>query len=437
MLIIYLLFSIDKSRKQQILLHQQLEKRATTDSLTDLGSRFSFEQVEQQLDSNWTMLLINIDGFRHINDFYGRKVGDMVLKHMSVIIKNFTSLANYQHIYRVGTDDFVVLVEKDKSTNITSLVEQLIKTIDKNSFTYIDIHLRLQASIGISNTSPLLETADLALRQIKNTRKKYSFYKKEEALESQIESNLTMMQFIQHAIEKDYIVPHYMPLMRNTDNKIIAYECLIRLQDKTGKLYFPNEFLPIAKQGRLYGKLTQIMFKKCLNKFATSNYLFSINLSIEDIEDTEVTDFIFKILKQFPDVGKRLTLEILESEGISNYESLQDFVNKVKKHGCKVAIDDYGSGYSNLQHLMKLQVDNLKLDGSLIEPMIKDKNNIVAVNAIVDMASNLQITSTTAEYVSSKAILNMVKASNITFSQGFFIGKSSPELISCADFLQH
>ncbi|MFK5894291.1 MAG: EAL domain-containing protein [Pseudomonadota bacterium] len=436
LLIIYLLFDVDKSRKKQVQLHQQLEKRATTDSLTGLGSRFSFQQIEQNLDDNWTLLLINIDGFKHINDFYGRQIGDLVLKHMAKIIESFKSTINYERIYRVGTDDFAILIEKNNTSELTLLVQQLIQGIGRKFFTYHDIHLLIQASIGISNKAPLLETADIALRQIKNTRKKYMFYDKEQALESQIESNLTMMQFIQEAIEFDYIIPHFMPLMSNKDNKIIAYECLIRLQDKSGKLYFPNEFLPVAKKGRLYGKLTQIMISKCMKKFIDTDYLFSINISMEDIEDNEVTDYIFKKLEQLPDVGKRLTFEILESEDVSNYEKLQNFVDKIKSYGCKISIDDYGSGYSNLQHLVQLQVDSLKLDGSLIEPMIQDRNNIVAVHAIVDMAKDLKIASTTAEYVSSEAILKLVKASNITYSQGYFIGKASTELITQPEFLQ-
>jgi len=436
-LIVYLLFHVEKSRQQQIQLHQELKIRATTDSLTTLDNRFAFEQVEQNLNESWSLLLINIDGFKHINDFYGRQIGDRVLKHISAVIKTFLFQTGQQHIYRVGADDFAVLVEQNNEKKLSLLVQDIIQSIESEGFTYQEINLLLQVSIGISNVPPLLETADLALRQVKNTRKKYQLYSSEQALEKQVKANLNMMQFIRKSIEHDYIVPHFMPLMRNTDNQVVAFECLIRLQDTEGKLYFPDEFLPVAKKGRLYGKLTQIMFDKCLTTFEGTEYLFSINLSIEDIDDNEVTNFIIKRLQQSPEVGRRLTLEILESEGVKNYDQLQKFVKKIKLFGCRIAIDDYGTGYSNLQHLVKLKADNLKLDGSLIEPMVTDENSTVAVSAIVDMAKDLEISSTTAEYVSSKEVLKIVKSLNISYSQGFYIGKASPELRTIPEFLAH
>jgi len=431
--IIYLLFNVEISRIKQIQLHDELEKRATTDSLTGLDNRFSFRQIEQSSSSKGHLILINIDGFKHINDFYGREIGDLVLKHVADNVMLFATRQSIKKGFRLGADEFGLLID-NVNNEIPSLAKTLIGTIESDGFSYQDIQLQLRVSAGISNVSPLLETADMALRKIKDTRSKYFFYSKDQQLEKYAKDNLLMMQVIQEAIDNDKIIPYFMPLMRNSDEQIVAFECLMRLQDNTDSFILPGEFLPIAKNGRLYGKLTRIMIEKCFEKFKGNDYFFSINLSVQDIEDEQVSEFIIDKLEQYPQMGKRLILEILESEGISNYLRLQQFFDKVKQLGCRIAIDDYGSGYSNLRHLLNLQVDSLKIDGSLVKPLQTADNSKVVVKTIVDMARDLDIASTTAEYVSNQEIFNVVRRLNITYSQGYFIGQALPELVRQPDY---
>lgn len=432
--IIYLFFNLEKSRVKQLELTRKLEKRAMTDRLTSLSNRFAFEHEENQLIENSALLLINVDGFKNINDFYGRQVGDEFLKYLSLIISHYKDLSEVHQVYRVGADEFGVLVSTTDPDSLSNMANVFIEEIESTTFSYQDVHLGIQVSVGMSTVSPLLEKADIALRQIKSTRNKFMLYDSNQSLEEQAKANLSMMHFIREAIDNDYIEPHFMPIMNNSDQSIVGFECLIRLRDKDGRLYYPGEFLHIAKQGRLYGKLTRKMFDMCMSKFAHNDFQFSINISIDDIEDHEVTDFIIEKLQQFPAIGERLTLEVLESEGVKNYSVLQSFVERVKVYGCKIAIDDYGTGYSNLQHLVKLKVDSLKLDGSLIEPMISDVYSFVAVKAIVEMAQDLGIRTTTAEFVSSEKILQMVKSLDISQSQGFYIGRGSAQLSSQPEF---
>ncbi len=434
--IIYLFFDLEKARKNQIRLTRQLKQRATTDRLTGQKNLFAFEQEESEIIENCAILLINVDGFNNINDFYGRKVGDEYLKFLSGIMLKFLELSVVHDIYRVGADEFSVLVKTRKPSRLIELANSFIEQIETTEFSYQDIKLGIQISIGISSVLPLLEKADIALRKVKKTRNKYMLYESNKSLAQEVKLNLSMMHFIREAIEQDLIEPHYMPIMNNADLSIYGYECLIRLRDKNGKLYYPNDFLHIAKESRLYGYLTRIMFDKCMHKFADNQVKFSINISIDDIEDEEVSDYIIFILREYPEAAKRLTLEILESEGIKNYSILQSFIKRVKFCGCKIAIDDYGTGYSNLQHLVKLKVDNLKLDGALIEPMPTDASSLVAVRAIEEMAHDLGIQTTTAEFVSSKEVFEIVKSLGITRSQGSYIGDATQELIMIPDFLR-
>ncbi len=434
--IIYLFFDQEKARKNQLLLTQKLEFRAMTDRLTTLKNRFAFEQEENEITDKSAMLLINVDGFKNINDFYGREVGDEYLKFLSGIVAAFSEMSIVYEIYRVGSDEFGVLVKTRNRDRLIGLASRFIEQIESTQFSYQHINLGIQVSIGVSTVSPLLEKADIALRKIKKTRNKFMLYESDRSLEQQVISNLSMMHFIREAIEQGYVEPHFMPIMNNADLTVYGYECLIRLRDKEGKLYYPDEFLHIAKEGRLYGQLTRIMFDKCMQKFTHNDYSFSINISIDDIEDYEVSDYMITRLVKFPEVARRLTLEILESEGVKNYAILQSFIERVKFCGCKIAIDDYGTGYSNLQHLVKLKVDNLKLDGSLIEPMPTEASSFVAVRAIVEMAQDLGIENTTAEFVSSEQVMQIVRSLGITQSQGYYIGRAAPELVSTPDFLK-
>jgi diguanylate cyclase (GGDEF)-like protein len=433
--IIYLFFDLEKAHRYQHELTQTLEKRATTDRLTSLSNRFAFEQEDEEFLQQCALMLINVDGFKNINDFFGREVGDEFLKFLAGVVSQFREINVVHKIYRVGADEFGVLVKTTDRERLIGLASSFISEIESSRFKFQDINLDVQISIGVSMDLPLLEKADIALRKIKNTRSKYMLYEGDEYLEKQVKANLSMMHFIREAIEKDYIEPHFMPIMNNADLSIQAYECLIRLRDKNGKLFYPDEFLNIAKEGRLYGQLTHKMFDKCLQKFALNDFHFSINLSIEDIEDQEISDYIVASVGKSSDLAGRLTLEILESEGVKNYSVLQTFIERVKFYGCKIAIDDYGTGYSNLQHLVNLKVDNLKLDGSLIEPLVSDASSYVAVKAIVEMANDLGIPTTSAEFVSSKEIYAVVKSLGISQSQGYYIGQAKQDLTATPDFL--
>ena len=433
--IIYLFFGLENARKKQLELTRILEQRATTDRLTSLKNRFAFEQEEIAVLEKSAMLLINVDGFKNINDFYGREVGDEYLKFLSDIVSQFNDLVIVRDIYRVGSDEFGVLVETRNRDRLIGLASRFIEQIESSAFSYQAVNLGVQVSVGVSTVLPLLEKADIALRKIKKTRNKFMLYEENLSWEDQVKTNLSMMNLIREALEHDYIEPYFMPIMDNTEQRIVGYECLIRLRDQQGRVYEPDEFLHIAKEARLCGQLTRIMFDKCMEMFRYSDFRFSINLSIDDIEDHELSDYMMVKLIKYPELARRLTLEILESEGVQNYSVLQSFIERVKFCGCKIAIDDYGTGYSNLQHLVKLKVDNLKLDGALIEPMTEDASSFIAVRAIVEMAQDLGIQVTTAEFVSSEQVYAVVKSLGITQSQGYYIGQAQPELVEEPLFL--
>lgn len=436
LLIIYFLFGIERNRHQLLALHEKMAEQATTDPVTELGNRFAFELEEEEQAMGTALLLLNIDGFKHINDFYGRRAGDAVLRHIGNMMAQLLPKELQLKVYRVGADDFGVLVPPNNAEELHDVADVLICNLEDAPFAFDSYHIPLRVSIGISHTQPLLETADLALRHIKQSRNKFLTYSKRLGLESNSENNLSTINTITNAIKRDAVVPYFMPLMRIKDQKIIGFECLIRIIAEDGKVLPPVSFLSIAKTSRLYGQLTCIMLDKSFEQFAHNDYRFSINFSIDDIMDEAVTNQLFAKLESYPEIGQRLTLEILESEGVENYELLQDFIARLKQYGCNIAIDDYGTGYSNLQHLVRLDIDSLKIDATLVKDLVSDPHTYAAVQTIVEMSAKLSISSTTAEFVASAELLEAAGEIGIDYAQGYYVGAPAAELRDIPAFLE-
>jgi EAL domain-containing protein (putative c-di-GMP-specific phosphodiesterase class I) len=189
----------------------------------------------------------------------------------------------------------------------------------------------------------------------------------------------------------------------------------------------PFIFLDIAIKSKLYPEITKAIVTKSFEFFRDKNLEFSINLSIVDIQSKEIMRFIFNKLQGFPQPQK-VVFEILETDKIENYEEIKNFIKDIKKYGCKVAIDDFGSGYSNFSHILELNVDFLKIDSSLVKFVTTDENSRVVVKTIINFASNLGL-KTIAEFVEDKDSLELLEKMGVDFIQGYYIGKPSSELV--------
>ena len=427
-LIIYLLLQTTR-------LHQRLESSATIDPLTGLPNRFAYERDRQSRqeggDNEGTLLLLNIDRFRAVNDFYGNAAGDALLSQLGERLLSATANDPALTLYRLGGDDFCILARPD-ARDVGTLPFRLLEDAEGQHYRFEEHALPLSLSIGIAREHPMREKADMALRHIKRRRGKVLEYHPDLGIEERVRGNLQLMRLLRRVIERDAVIPHFQPIFNNHANgdapTVAYYECLMRVADESGGLLYPNTFLPIAQEGRLYGQLTRLMIDKCFARFSGNQTRFSLNLSVDDILDPETTDHLFAKLRAHPGIGERLTLEILESEAISDYEEIHRFAERAREQGCRIAIDDFGAGYSSLAHVLNLRIDNLKIDGSLIKELDSDPNAWALVAAIVDFAKEVGIPAVTAEYVHNQAVHDHVVALGIHYSQGFHLGKPGPEL---------
>lgn len=400
----------------------ELRKQLFIDALTGLPNRLSLLNDIDGVDDG-ALLIINIDDFKEINDFFGHIAGDNVLKKISNRLKSMFSGEHHIELKRLSGDEFALFFMKKPTLDyFINTAEQLVYDIEKMIFFHENNELGIRVTIGGTyQIQRALEKADIALKSAKKQQKSFFLYDEKLNIEEQYKENMDWVNKLKKAIKKDKIIPYFQPIFNNKTDKIASYECLIRLIDENDNVIGPYKFLNIAKKSRLYDKLTRIMIEKSCSHFEHIDYCFSINLSVEDIVNPSIVKFIKQEVKKY-NVANKIIFEILESEDIDNYKDVSFFIDDMKKLGCKIAIDDFGSGYSNFEHLVKLNIDYIKIDGTLIKNLDEDFNAQIVVQTIVDFAKKLNIL-TVAEFVHNAAILKKVKELNIDRTQGFFLAK--------------
>ena len=233
------------------------------------------------------------------------------------------------------------------------------------------------------------------------------------------------MKKLKIAIEKKKIIPYYQPIV-DRNGKVCKYEALVRLIDENNEVISPYFFLDVAKKSRLYFEITKQVIEKAFEKFENLDYEFSINLSTLDMENDYIKEFIRNKLSAFSD-PKRVNFEIVESEDIKNSKSAFEFIKELKRFGCKILIDDFGSGYANFDYLLSLGADGVKIDGSLIKNILTDKNSQIIVKTIVNFAKEVDM-QIIAEFVENEEIFEYLKTLGVDCFQGYFYSPPKPDI---------
>ena len=351
----------------------------------------------------------------------------MLIKFAEFLQKNLKKNPECK-LFRLGGDEFVLLSKESDHEKIKNNIEKLIKMIHKHPISIRDHDIYLNITVGVSfeKKALLLSTANMALKLAKKESKNIIYYSDKASLNKEYENNLKWIQEIKDAILENRIVVYFQPIIDNATNRVDKYESLIRLIDKEGNIVTPWHFLEIAKKAKLYKKLTKIVIKKSFEAFKDNKYEFSINLTIDDILDDEITSFILQKLSEYK-ISHRIIFEIVESESIEDFDKVEAFITKIKSYGCKIATDDFGTGYSNFKYLLKLQADFIKIDGSIIRSITKDKRSEVLTSVIVSFAKEMNI-KTIGEFVETREIHDKLVELGIDKSQGYYFGKPRAKL---------
>lgn len=405
----------------QIEHHQQtLLTMAYYDQLTNLPNRQKIvDDMEEQKPK--ACVLFNIDDFKEVNDFFGIDTGDAILQEVG---KWFNEM-NFSP-YRTGGDEFAILFYEDLTwKTLKHRISTLISLFEEKVFIIGDEVINIRMTVGAAiGEGKLLTRADIALHRAKEKKIPLALYEQEENIEETYRTNIAMTATIRKAIANQRIICHYQPIVNLVTGTIDKYETLVRMIDENGALVPPMKFLPIAKKTKLYPQITREVIYQACTLFSNRSEQFSINLSDSDIRDPHTVQEIINTIIQ-TETASRIVFEILESEGIENYESVVRFITQVKALGAKIAIDDFGTGYSNFENILKLGVDYIKIDGSLISGISNNERHRIIVDTIVDFADKIGA-KTIAEFVSDESIYRSIKAHGIDYSQGYFTGKPEP-----------
>ena len=399
---------------------ESLEKQYYTDELTGLENRNKLI-LDLSQGKYCKIAIVDIKSFNDINDFYGNTVGDAVLRALSKLISLYSSQNNLNS-YRVSSDIFAVADNMGLKEEFIEKIRLLQNVINNQCFFYEDGKIYITVTMGLALAEQsLFEKAEMALHYTKKNKRLFQIYKEELNIYEGIKENIIWTKKIKDAIADNRIVPFFQPIVNNRLGTIEKCEALIRMIDKNGEIIVPYFFLDIAKKAGLYKELTIIMLEKTFEVLNNTDYEISINLLLQDIVSSEIRTLIIEKLKKAKD-PKKVVFEIVESEGIENFKEVTDFIKDIKKYGSKIAIDDFGTGYSNFSYLMKLNVDYIKIDGSIIKNIHKDKSAELVTKTIVAFAKEFGI-ETIAEFVSEEEIYNKIIDLNIDYSQGYYFSE--------------
>lgn len=407
-----------------------LNNKITIDQLTGLRTSIILREDLERYP-NHVIAVLNLSNFKEINSFYGVKLADDILCSVAHVLKSYFQNESYL-LYRIHGDDFAILWANctDRSIFIKKL-EGFLDYLNKkeiliDNYTYLNISATIGVAFSYESSKYSMVNAIMALHHAKEYKNPIVVYNRNLPILNVFKNNIQYTEIVYQALKNKDVMPYFQKIQgiqpHNINEEFAKYEALMRIKDREGRLVLPGLFLEVSKRSSSYSKLSRLMIESTFAMLAKhKDCMFSVNLALEDMNST---DFLMWFMERivYYKVEGRVVAEITEQESVEEFESVNNFVTNVRDIGVKVALDDFGSGYSNFSILMKLQIDYLKLDGSLIKNIDKDKNAKIIVQTIVQFAKMLNI-KTIAEFVSSEAIYNTIKEMGIDYAQGYFTGK--------------
>lgn len=391
------------------------------------------KQLLTSLESTKSALLmiIQIENFDILDKFYDTATvekieniyGNTLLNHMPMIL-------NFEKIYKLGDGRFALVDDYERILNNApnlNIEEELLKFIKntKNStikLENIDYDITIAVSFCYGEDS-LYENAKYGIEKaIEENRSLVFSNNLVDEVHENAQKNIETIQMVKKALDNHKIISLFQPIIDNKTKKVVKYESLVRLINEKDEIISPYFFLDISKKGTYYTKITQKVIESSFDVLNHIKDNVSINISVLDIENELIRKKLVELVSN-PNYKGRVIFELLEDEKMKDFQLVKDFIKLVKTKGdVKIAIDDFGSGYSNFERLLEYTPDILKIDGSLIKNIETDSFSRNLVETIVTFAKKQNI-KTIAEYVENENIYNILTDIGIDYSQGFYFGK--------------
>lgn len=421
------------------LAEEKLQYEATHDALTGLPNRaFFMQRLENALKKaqenplyKVSVLFIDLDRFKIVNDSLGHLIGDQLLIGISERLRD--CLRPSDLVARLGGDEFTILVEgKHQEKEVINIAERINEKF-AIPFDLNGNEVYSSASIGIlhstenhKNSADLLRDADTAMYQAKRAGKARHEVFNEQMFKAAKET-LQLENDLRRAVERNEICVYYQPIHSISSGRVVGFEALARWKHREFGLLLPNKFIPLAEEIGLIDALgEQIMRTACSqmrllkdNLINGDDLILNVNLSCKQFKQSNLVQNIKQILDETGFPPDNLKIEITESVFFEHRENAVKMLNDLRNLGIEINIDDFGTGYSNLSYLMQLPISTLKIDRSFIEPIKNEESNIEIVQTIVMLAQNLGM-KVIAEGVETETQLEQLKKFNCESAQGYY-----------------
>ncbi len=430
--------NVTELREKQI----QLSHQANHDALTDLPNRpFILESLKHEIinanrcNTQVSVLFIDLDDFKKINDSIGHEEGDLFLIGISKRIRS--TLRKEDVLGRLGGDEFIIILKNFSDKGEIKDIYQRILSIFEKPFPIKGNEYIISCSIGMStfpkdgkNPEELIRKADMAMYQAKkNGKKNIHFYNEE--LEKDIIERISLESKLQNAIAHNEFILHYQPKVDLLNGQLKGLEALIRWKQKDTGLTYPDHFIPLAENMGLISNITMLVVEMVFNQLELwkntplENTPVSINISAIDFSNKNFIDWIFNLIQAKNIKPGTIEFELTETVLFDDIDYVKEILKKLHNHGIAISVDDFGTGYSSFSYLRDLDIDYLKIDKSFIQDIEHNSQSRAIVKSIIDIGINLNV-DIIAEGIETEYEKYFLRKSGCLIGQGYYFSKPLP-----------
>lgn len=447
--VILVFHDVSKTRK----LAEQLSWQASHDSLTGLVNRLDFEVrltgfLDADDSSHHTMLYIDLDQFKVVNDTSGHIAGDELLKQLAGLFKKHKRDSDV--LARLGGDEFGMILENCPVGRAQIIGEGILSDLRQFRFLWMGKVFTAGASIGLvpfSSASSdtvvsLMSAADIACYAAKDAgRNRIHVYQTDDKSLVQRQGEMQWISQIEYALEYEKFELYCQPIVSTSSlpTQPGHYEILIRMHGSDGELELPMSFIPAAERYNLMPDIDRWVFLKVMEQLRLSKLdreiVLAINLSGRSLSDDKLLDFVVQTFAENSQFVRQICFEITETAAITNLNRVTQFIATLQGLGCQFSLDDFGSGLSSFTYLKNLKVDFLKIDGAFIKDITSDPVDKSMVESINQFGHVMSI-KTIAEYVENEETLKLLQDIGVDYAQGYYFSKPFPfkDLVSNKEY---
>ena len=417
-----------------------LEYYAAHDPLTSLFNQRVFTDFlgyeikrASSHNYNFSLMVIDCDNFKPINDKYGHAFGDIYLQEFARLLGEVKREEDI--LSRYGGDEFTIILPECGLECALAVSNKILKAVEEFKLLAADgTYVGVTVSIGISvypehakTEKDMFLIADSMMYKVKEEGKNDVRVPSDQDIVSVIKEQKAKSALLIDAVTNNRIVPYFQPIQTALTGKNEIHELLMRIEID-GKVISAYEFIEVAESMSMINRMDLINIENAFIKMNEDNYegILFINLSPKSLIVGNYADSITKLLKKYNISKDNIVFEITERETVKNFSVLEKFVINLKMAGYKFAIDDFGSGFSSFHYIKKFPIDYLKIDGEFIININKDKKDRAFVHSILTLAEELNV-KTVAEYVEDEEIVKTLKELGVDYLQGFHIGRPSSD----------